>query len=107
MVLQGCGIDISVNDVEKKITVYDNVVAPVEVGDVLGKMELVYKGEVLATIDLVSTTKVERSQVKAKVKIAKSYFESSVFKVTLTILIALIVIYSVIHIAKMQKKYMK
>ena len=100
-------VDISVNDVEKKITVYDNVVAPVEVGDVLGKMELVYKGEVLATIDLVSTTKVERSQVKAKVKIAKSYFESSVFKVTLTILIALIVIYSVIHIAKIQKKYMK
>ena len=45
--------------------------------------------------------------VKAKVKIAKSYFESSVFKVTLTILIALIVIYSVIHIAKIQKKYMK
>lgn len=100
-------VDISVNDVEKKITVFDNVVAPVEVGDVLGKMELVYKGEVLATIDLVSTTKVERSQVKAKVKIAKSYFESSVFKVTLTILIALIVIYSVIHIAKIQKKYMK
>ena len=100
-------VDISVNDVEKKITVYDNVVAPVEVGDVLGKMELVYKGEVLATIDLVSTTKVERSQVKAKVKIDKSYFESSVFKVTLTILIALIVIYSVIHIAKIQKKYMK
>jgi len=100
-------VDISVNDVEKKITVYDNVVAPVEVGDVLGKMELVYKGEVLATIDLVSTTKVERSQVKAKVKIAKSYFESSVFKVTLTILIALIVIYSVVHIAKIQKKYMK
>lgn len=66
-------------------------------------MELVYKGEVLATIDLVSTTKVERSQVKAKVKIAKSYFESSVFKVTLTILIALIVIYSVIHIAKYRK----
>lgn len=59
-------VDISVNDVEKKITVYDNVVAPVEVGDVLGKMELVYKGEVLATIDLVSTTKVERSQVKAE-----------------------------------------
>ena len=100
-------VDISVNDVEKKITVYDNVVAPVEVGDVLGKMELVYKGEVLATIDLVSTTKVERSQVNAQVKIAKSYFESSVFKVTLTILIALIVIYSVVHIAKIQKKYMK
>ena len=36
-------VDISVNDVEKKIAVYDNVVAPVEVGDVLGKMELVYK----------------------------------------------------------------
>ena len=28
-------VDISVNDVEKKITVFDNVVAPVEVGDVL------------------------------------------------------------------------
>ena len=100
-------VNISVDDVEKKITVYDNVVAPVEIGDVLGKMELVYNGEVLATIDLVSTTKVERSQVKAKVKVARSYFESSVFKITAAVLIALVVIYSAIHIAKVQKKYMK
>lgn len=99
--------NISVDDVEKKITVYDNVVAPVEVGDVLGKMELIYKGEVLTEIDLVSTTKVERSQAKAKVKIAKSYFESSVFKFTVVILVALFVVYAVIHIARVQKKYLK
>ncbi|MGN0593978.1 MAG: D-alanyl-D-alanine carboxypeptidase family protein [Hominimerdicola sp.] len=100
-------VNISVDQVEKKITVYDNIVAPIEKGDVLGKMELIYNGEVLTTIDLVSATKVERSQVKAKIKIAKSYCSSTEFKVTVAIIIVGIVIYTAIHIVKMQKKYLR
>ncbi len=99
--------NIPVDDVEKKITVYDNVVAPIEVGDVLGKMELVYNGETLAEIDLISTTRVERSQTKAKVKIAKSYFDSPVFKYTALVIVTAFIIYSILYIIKIQKKYIK
>lgn len=99
--------NISVNEIEKRVTVKDNIVAPIEVGDVLGKMELVYNGEVLTTIDLVSTTKVERSVAKAELKVAKSYFSSSVFKYTIIFIVAAILIYAAIHFVRLQKKYLK
>lgn len=99
--------NISTDDVKKVITVKKNVVAPIEVGDVLGKMELIYNGETLATIDLVSTTKVERSNVRAEVKVAKSYFSSSVFIYTLIILIVGTLVYAAVHFVRTQKKYLK
>ncbi len=99
--------DVPVKDVEKRITVYDNIVAPVEVGDVLGKMELVYSGKVIATIDLVSTTNVERSAVKTNAKIAGSYFSSKVFKRTVAVIIVLIAGYIIAFVVIAQKKYLK
>ena len=100
-------VNISTDDVQKKVTVYENIVAPIEVGDVLGKMELIYDGEVLETIDLVSTTKVERSYIKAKIKIAGSYIHSVEFKVTIGLIIAGILIYTAIYVVKFQKKYLR
>ncbi|MBQ7069766.1 MAG: D-alanyl-D-alanine carboxypeptidase [Ruminococcus sp.] len=99
--------DVKVKDIEKKITVYDNIIAPVKVGDVLGKLELTYKGQKIATIDLVSTTNVERSGVKEKAKIAKSYFGSNVFKITSAIVLVLVSAYIIIHVVIAQKKYLK
>lgn len=100
-------VNISVKDVEKVITVKENIVAPIEVGDVLGEMKLVYNGETLAAIDLVSTTKVERSAAKAKMKIVKSYFHSGVFKYTVIIIVSGIVLYGVIYFICIQKKYFR
>lgn len=99
--------NIKTDNVKKKITLYKNVVAPIEVGDVLGKMELSYNGTVLATIDLVSTTRVTRSQIKAKAKVAKSFFSSKEFDFTVMFLLIGIIIYTVIHIVRIQKKYIK
>jgi D-alanyl-D-alanine carboxypeptidase (penicillin-binding protein 5/6) len=99
--------NISVDDVEKVVTVKDNIVAPVEIGDVLGQMDLVYNGEVIASIDLVSTTKVERSYVKSELKIAKSYFSSTVFIVVMTIVIVGIAAYGIIFFVRSQKKYLR
>ena len=99
--------NISVDDVEKTVTVMDNIVAPVEKGDVLGKMELKYNGELLAQIDLISTTKVERSPVKERTKIAKSYFKSKLFSVTATIVVFCIGLYCVISFLMAQRKYLR
>ena len=100
-------VTIPIDEVEKTVTVADNVVAPVEVGDVLGKMELRYNGEVLAEIDLISTTKVERSPVKERAKIAKSYFKSRLFHVTAMIVVGCIGLYCVICFLTAQRKYLR
>ena len=99
--------NIKVEEVEKVITVKDHIVAPVEVGDVLGKMELVYKGETLAEIDLISTTKVERSPAKERMALVKAYFRSNVFKVTAGIVIGGIGLYCVAVFLMAQRKYLR
>lgn len=100
-------VDMETDEVEKIITVKENIVAPVEAGDVLGTMELRYQGETLAVIDLISTTKVERSPVKERVKIIRSYFHSKLFKITLAVMIGLISAYSITYFILAQKKYLR
>ena len=100
-------VNIPIEDVEKTITVMDHIVAPVEEGDVLGKMELKYNGEVLAVIDLISTTKVERSPVKERARIVKSYFGSRLFRVTGSIVLVCIGAYCVLCFLIAQRKYLR
>lgn len=99
--------NVSVEEVKQVITVADNVVAPIEEGDTLGKLELVYNGEVLTAIDLVATSDVEQATFKAKLLIAASFFKSVEFFIALAIILAIIIIYSIIYAVKVQKKYMK
>lgn len=99
--------NIPVDDVEKKITVKKNIVAPIEKGDVLGKMELIYNGEILAEIDLISTTKVERSPVKERMRVVRSYFSSQTFKITAGIVVGGIFLYCVICFLIAQRKYLR
>ena len=99
--------NVKTEDVKREITVKENIVAPVEVGDVLGEMKLTYDGEVIATLDLISTTKVNRSGFSSKLEIAKSYFSSKVFFRTLILIIVLIALYTVIHIIRVNRRYLK
>ena len=99
--------NISTDEVEQKITVSDNVVAPIKEGDILGKMELIYKDEVLATVGLSATSDVEQNVVKAKMHVAASFFTSKEFLIAILIIIANTIIYAIIHTIKVQKKYMK
>jgi len=98
---------VKTEDVKHEITVKENIVAPVEVGDVLGEMKLTYNGETIATLDLVSTTQVKRSGFSSKLEIAKSYFSSKVFFITLVVILVLIALYTVIHIIRVNKKYLR
>lgn len=98
---------VKIEDVKREITVKENIVAPVEVGDVLGEMKLTYGGEVIATLELISTTKVQRSEFASKVEVAKSYFRSGVFFKTLVIILVMIALYTLIHIIRTNRKYLK
>lgn len=99
--------NISTNEVEQKITISDNVVAPIKEGDILGKMELIYNGEVLATVGLEATSSVEQNTFKAKMHVAASFFTSKEFLVAILIIVAITLTYSIIYTIKAQKKYMK
>ena len=107
----GCSIlwpaDISTNAVNKSISVMDNVVAPIEKGDVLGKMEIDYNGEVLASIDLIATSTVTRSKSAATLKIASSFYRSTEFRWALFIIIMMFATYSIGYFIYLQLKYLK
>ena len=98
---------VKTSDVKRVITVKENIVAPVEVGDVLGEMKLIYDGETIATLDLVSTTQVKRSTFNSKVEIAKSYFHSKVFFITLGIIAGVFVLYTALHVLLVHRHYLR
>ena len=55
------------------------MVAPVKKGEVLGKLDVVYQGETVQTIDLVAARSVERSQVAYIADRARSLTDTSWF----------------------------
>ena len=100
-------VDISTDSVSRSITVYDSVIAPIEKGDVLGKMELEYNGEQLASIDLIATSTVTRSKSAATLKIASSFYRSTEFRWALFIIIMMFTAYSIGYFVYLQLKYLK
>lgn len=78
--------------VEKKITLlYDEIIAPVTKGELMGTMDVVYQGETIATISLVAARSIERSQVAYIMDRAKSLVDTSWF-VPLLILIGVLLL---------------
>ena len=70
-------------------------------------LELIYTGEVLATVGLEATSSVEQNTFKAKMHVAASFFTSKEFLVAILIIVAITLTYSIIYTIKAQKKYMK
>lgn len=108
---KGCTLqwsaDVPTDLVKQQITVYDNIVAPVEKGDKLGYMELEYNGSKLARIDLIATSSVSRSDFSSKVKVALAYFKSKEFKWALFVIIMLFTVYAIGFFVYMQLKYLR
>ena len=100
-------VGIPITEVSQKVTVFDNIIAPVEKGDVLGKMELIYQGEVLSSIDLIATSGVKRSKTAAELKIASAFYRSSEFKWAIFMIIMVFTVYSVVFFIFQQLKYLK
>jgi D-alanyl-D-alanine carboxypeptidase (penicillin-binding protein 5/6) len=98
---------ISTDEVEQEIEVYDNVVAPVYAGDQLGLLTLKYEDEVIAEIPLVATESVARSKTAEKAAVAKAFPHSAEFKAAVCLIIGFAVIFTLIHIVRVQRKYMK
>lgn len=94
--------DFDVEQIEKTITIYneDSVEAPVNRGDVMGKMELTYRGASYGTVDLLALTNVERSGFEATAAGVKHVLSNRFTKMVLLaipILIVAYVIYMILY----------
>lgn len=94
----------STSPVQKKVTLmYDNIIAPVEKGEVLGKLEMIYQGELVQTIDLVAAKSIERSQVAYIADRANSLTDTSWFFPLLVLLGLCIVAQIILHSVRRRK----
>ncbi len=98
---------IDMNQVERKITVDENIIAPVYKGDTLGKLELIYEGETIGSVNLVATNDLERATIKAEAAVASKFFSSKQFKIALVIIITVVLLYILIFKAIANKRYKK
>ncbi len=76
------------------------VKAPIKKGDVLGKAEVLYGEDVVATVDLIAAEDVDFNIITFIFTMIKKLFSTIVFKVLLLILIVLVIIYILLIIRK-------
>lgn len=81
------------DELEMDIQLYsDSVDAPVEAGDVLGRVTVSFRGEVLGSSELAAITSVARSEITHQVEETKVYVEDNWWKWLLGILIAIVIL---------------
>ena len=90
--------------VRQRYIMEDSVIAPVKQGDKLGKLELVFNGNVIFTTDLIAAQSVERNTVKYKISVAKQFTSSNMMKIAIFICIGIIVLYTTVFVMKHKKK---
>lgn len=74
--------------------------APVKKGDVLGKAQVLYGDDVVATVDLIAAEDVDRSILLSVWSVIKAIFSSWVFRIIFALAAILIVIYILLIIRK-------
>ncbi len=96
--------EIDIENMEQKIQLFrDEVAAPVEAGQVLGTMTLLYNNEIYGTLDLVADTSVSRSELLYRIDQISSFFQQSGVKVALVAVLAVVVLF-LLRIFVFQKK---
>lgn len=78
--------------------------APISKGDVLGTASITYDGEIRATIDLIAANDVARSQSAYIIFKIKSFFSSTLFKIIVGVLLALIVLILMLRIINVRNR---
>lgn len=76
------------------------VKAPIKKGDVIGKAEVLYGNDVVATVDLVAADDVDLNIILGFFGIIKTIFSSLIFKILFAILAILLIVYIILVIRK-------
>lgn len=85
-------VDFDPNDVQVDFTVQENIKAPIEKGDVLGKATYSYNGKQYAQLDLVAADSVRRSTWLFVIDTILNAFSSTAFKIIVGLLVLLVLI---------------
>lgn len=99
--------DVDTTTIQKVKTLAKDVKAPVKKGDVLGKLDLKLKDEVIATVDLVASQDIDRSEYLYVLDITKRFLSTPFVRSMLIILGLLILIYLVLRARYKKIKRMK
>ena len=84
-------VDLDVSLIEKKVTLYaDTVEAPVEKGDVMGKVTLVYGDTVYGTLDLVAATSVSLDTTLYRLDRLEQFFSQAWAKLLVALVLILV-----------------
>ncbi|MCL1857810.1 MAG: serine hydrolase [Oscillospiraceae bacterium] len=99
-------------DMEKEITtereIYEeDLIAPIDKGQVLGKLTAFYNGEAVGTVNLISTADVERSNILYILDQIKGVVSGSWFRASVIIFIIIFAFYVVINLLRKNKKEQK
>ncbi len=84
-------VDFNEADIEKEIILSENLEAPVEKGEKLGSINVIYNGEIIDTLELSASKRVEKSFVASVAVNAGGFFKS--LKIIFLIIILLIIGY--------------
>lgn len=84
--------DVKVDEMEKVINLFnDTVEAPVEKGQLLGTMRLLYQGEEYGALDLIADSSVERSELLYRLDRIQKFFQNWWVKLLLVIVVVAVV----------------
>ncbi|MGI6715979.1 MAG: D-alanyl-D-alanine carboxypeptidase family protein [Eubacteriales bacterium] len=92
-------VGISVEDVEREVILYNETLeAPVEKDMIVGRLNLYYNGEKIASVSLVTNSEIERSKLLSLFGRFKAMLMSSTTKKIIRIIIAILVGYFILVI---------
>lgn len=96
--------NVEQSSVISKLELPEHVDAPIKRGDVIGKATLTYADEIIATVDLVATESVERSDIVMTLEQGKAVFTSGWFLIVVAIIAVLIIVYIILVIMYRNKQ---
>ncbi len=105
--------DVDTTAIQRVPTYNENISAPIRKGDVLGKLDLKFSGDVIASVELVAVSDVNRSVVKHNANAFVTYFTepglfstfhvSLIFAVIISVGYIILCIYS-LYVAKQKQR---
>ena len=88
--------DVELESIDRTFNVPEEINAPIKEGDKIGTVTLSYANQELATVDLLASESVDRSDLLTAADGLKTIATSNWFIITVSVIILLIIIYIII-----------
>jgi D-alanyl-D-alanine carboxypeptidase (penicillin-binding protein 5/6) len=96
--------DISVSSIVVSLDIPDSIQAPVKKGDLVGTATFSYADQVIATVNIVASESISRSDIVQTIETGKDIITSKWFLIILTIILLILFVYLIIIIIYNRKK---